>query len=99
MSWRATGRAVKHSSGYANRDAAIHHPWLLLCKGWHHFTRGWLHLLKAGLGHLLPVVARKSRQLSTPNQSIKERNVTPAEVPPKSCVGIVDSHSSLVMIF
>jgi hypothetical protein len=36
------------------------------------------------LGHLLPVVVRKTRQLDTQKPPVRERNVTPAGVPPKA---------------
>ena len=34
--------------------------------------------------HLLPVVARRSRQLNTQKPPVTEQSVTPAEVPPKA---------------
>ena len=46
-----------------------------------------LQLLTAGLGQLLPVVGRGSRQLITQKPPILERNVTLAEVPPKAAEG------------
>ncbi|MFT7578341.1 MAG: hypothetical protein ACI9XZ_004748 [Alphaproteobacteria bacterium] len=36
------------------------------------------------MGHLLPVAARKSRQVITQKPPVKEQNVTAAEVPPKA---------------
>ena len=36
------------------------------------------------LGHKEPVVVRKTRQLGTQKPPVRERNVTPAEVPPKA---------------
>ena len=36
------------------------------------------------MGHLLPVVARKSRQVITQKPPVTEQNVRPAEVPPKA---------------